>query len=148
MNFKLGDLRSFGSVLSTPIVNLKFTLYFDLCNHLCSGRRFPVAVSVDKMTQKKWTGQITALATIIPEASPSKMVQTCFLANPVIKGHDGPGLAKAAAIEFKKILNTDYISQQIISGGTDGQYFHLHFEKNLDELLQLKVMFSQVELLK
>ena len=108
---------------------------------MCSGRRPPVAISVDKMTQKRRTGQITALATLIPEAPPSEMVQTFFIDNPVVREHNGKGLAQSAGNEYKKVICSENAPEQIVGGGMDGQYFHLHFDKEFDEELGLKKTF-------
>ena len=107
---------------------------------MCSGRRPPVAISVDKMTQKR-TGQITALATLIPEAPPSEMVQTFFIGNPVVREHNGKGLAQSAGNEYKTVICSENAPEQIVGGGMDGQYFHLHFDKEFDEELGLKKTF-------
>ena len=108
---------------------------------MCSGRRPPVAISVDKMTQKRRTGQITALATLIPEAPPSEMVQTFYIGNPVVREHNGKGLAQSAGNEYKKVICSENAPEQIVGGGMDGQYFHLHFDKEFDEELGLKKTF-------
>ena len=93
-----------------------------------TNQRPPVAISVDKMTQKKRLGQITAIGTLVPEAPPDEMVQTYFVGNPVVRNHTGVGLAESAIKELKKVMNKEHFSDQIIGGGTDGQYFILYFE--------------------
>jgi hypothetical protein len=107
----------------------------------CTGRRLPVAISVDKMTQKHRTGQITAGAFPDLKAPPNEIIKTIFIGNPVVREHDGKGLATSAVEELRKILNFDHVSTQVIGGGTDGQYFTLHFEDHLDAILQLKKSF-------
>lgn len=95
--------------------------------------RPPVALSVDKMTQKKRSGQISAIGTLVPEAPPDQMVQTFFLGNPIVRNHSGLGLAESAVSELKKVLNPNSIATQLTGGGTDGQYFNLNFEEHLTE---------------
>ena len=47
----------------------------------CTGRRPPFVFSCDKMTEKRRSGQMTAIATIIPEAKAAELVQTYFIGN-------------------------------------------------------------------
>ena len=110
---------------------------------ISTGHRPPVAMSVDKMTQKHRSGQITAVAALFPEAPAKKMIQTFLIGNPPVRDLTGEGLANVAIDQFKKVLNFDYISSQLVGGGTDGQYFGLHFEDHLtDKLSLLKPFYS------
>ena len=99
----------------------------------CSGHKPPVGVMIDKMTQKKRTGQITAIQTLIPEAGPQDMVQVFFVGNPVVRDHTGKGVAKAAGDEVKKFCDPN----QIVSFGGDGAYFNLGIERELNKDLKL-----------
>ena len=100
---------------------------------ICSGQKPPVGIMIDKMTQKKRTGQITAIQTLIPEAGPDNMVQVFFIGNPVVRDHTGKGVASAAGQEVKKYCD----SSQIVSFGGDGAYFHLNIESELNKELKL-----------
>ena len=70
--------RKLARYLSTP---LDFT----------GGKVPPVGLSCNKMTEKRRSGQITAIATLYPgkELSPDEVVQTLFIGNPVVRNHTG-----------------------------------------------------------
>ena len=109
---------------------------------LCTGRRPPVALSCDKMTDKRRCGQMTAIATIFPNSkvSPDEMIQRFFVGNPVVRKHNG--LAKLVADELLKIIDKEIITTQLVSGGTDGQYFNLGVPNELWRLLNHnKILF-------
>ena len=108
---------------------------------LCTGRRPPVAFSCDKMTEKRRSGQMTAIATIFSNSkvSPDEMIQTFFVGNPVVRKHNG--LAKLVADELLKIIDKEIITTQFVSGGTDGQYFNLGVPDELWRLLNLNKIF-------
>lgn len=124
------------------------TIYNALKNYLasplpCTGRPPPVVVACDKMTEKHRTGQLTSIGTIQHKASATNLVNTYFLGSPIVRAHDGAGLAEAVVKELKKNLNPETISTQLVGGGTDGQYFKLHVDRHLIEILGLlKAFFS------
>jgi hypothetical protein len=91
----------------------------------CTGRPSPVVVSADKMTEKRQTGQMTAIAYVCPKAPPDQIVQTKFLKNPIVKAHDAKGIMLSIAKELKEILPEENIPTQMIGGGFDGQYFKM-----------------------
>ena len=65
-----------------------------------------MAFSYDKMTEKRRSGQMTAIAPIIPkpEVPPDKMMQTFFVDNRVVRNHTAVGLSKSVAAELLKLL--------------------------------------------
>ena len=85
-------LKEFRKSCSTLLVQkLKNYLSIPLPS---TGRRPPIAFSCDKMTEKRRSGQMTAIATIIPkpEVPPDEMMQTFFVGNPVVRNHTAAGL--------------------------------------------------------
>ena len=78
----------------------------------CTGKVPPVALSCDKMTEKRRSGQITAIATLHPdsELSPDEVAQTFFIGNPVVRHHTGDGVAQSAASELMKIVEKESIA--------------------------------------
>ena len=95
------------------------------------------------MTEKRRSGQVTAIATLHPgsELSSDEVIQTFFIGNPVIRNHTGNGVAQSAASELMKIVEKESIDTQPVCIGTDGQYFHLGFPMHLREILDLKKAF-------
>jgi hypothetical protein len=107
-----------------------------------TGRLPPAAFGCDKMTEKRRTGQMVAYATVNPYASDaSQIVETNFLANPVVREHDGRGLANSVGECLKMVMDAESIPSQLVAGGMDGQYFSLHFRQGMQELFALKKCF-------
>ena len=95
------------------------------------------------MTEKRRSGQMTAIATIFPNSkvSPDEMIQTFFVGNPLVRNHTANGFAKLVTYELLKIIDKETITTQLVSGGTDGQYFNLGDPGELRRLLNLDYIF-------
>ena len=86
---------------------------------------------------------MTSIATIFPtpEVAPDNLVTTFFVGNPVVRDHTGLGLAKSVASTIEKVVITTNMPSQIVSAGTDGQYFKLGVLKHLKEIIGLRKCF-------
>ena len=69
------DFRSHCSCIITTKIKRHLSMPLE-----CTGRRPPFVFSCDKMTEKRRSGQMTAIATIFSEAKADEMVQTFHLA--------------------------------------------------------------------
>ena len=107
----------------------------------CTGRCPPIVVSCDKMTEKRRSGQMTAIATLFSDAKADEMNQTFFIGNPVVRDHTGKGLANSVAEELEKVCSKKSLASQLVGGGTDGQYFTLGVPQILKDTLGLHKAF-------
>ena len=84
-----------------------------------------------------------AIATIFPNSkvSPDELIQTFFVGNPVVRNHTANGLAKLVTYELLKIIDKETITTQLVSGGTDGQYFNLGVPDEFRRLLNLNKIY-------
>ena len=91
-----------------------------LSNHV--GSTPCVALVVDKVTIMHRTMDITGIITIIPAASPQQLFQSFVVGAPVVKSHDGMGLAEEW---LETVKSCGLISvEQLSAMSTDGQYHH------------------------
>ena len=76
------------------------------------------------MTDKRRSGQITAIATLHPgsELSPAEVIQTFFIGNPVVRHHTGNGVAQSAASELMKIVEKESIATQLVLALMDNTF--------------------------
>ena len=101
-----------------------------------TGFKPPVNVQADKGTNYHRTRQFTSVVTIVPGAS--NPITFVYLGQPVVKEHDGVGIAKSV-VDQLKTWNIDHT--QIEGGSFDGQYFHLSVPKHMSDSLQLPDQF-------
>ena len=125
------------------VLRRKLTRYLSTPLDFTGGKVPPIALSCNKMAEKRRSGQITAIAILYPgkELSPDEVVQTFFIGNPVVRTHTGNGVAQSASSELMKIVKKESIATQLVCIGTDDQYFHLGFPMHLREILDLKKAF-------
>ena len=102
-----------------------------------TGFRSPVNVQADKGTNCHRTRQFTSVMTIVP-GSPN-LITFIYLGQPVVKEHDGLGIAKSIA---EQLSFWNISSSQIEGGSFDGQYFHLSVPEHLSKLLGLPDEFK------
>jgi hypothetical protein len=103
-----------------------------------TGRLPPAAMGCDKMTEKRRTLQMCAMATLNPDAPANQMVQTFALKNSIVREHGGKGLAKYVADQLQEVMDLESMAVQLVAGGMDGQYFTLHFRQNLQQIIKMK----------
>lgn len=111
-----------------------------VCDYLhsplgCTGKPPPCGILADKATMKRRTGQITGLVTTFPDAD--QMIQSLYLSNDIVKEHSGIETAKAIESVLCEFLDDKQISEQLVAGGFDGQYFHNSVPDHLSNSLNL-----------
>ena len=61
-----------------------------------------------------------------------------YLSNDTVKGHSGEGTAKDIVKVVEDFLEKEKLSEQLVAGVFDGQYFHNGVHRYLTDLLKLK----------
>jgi phage gp16-like protein len=139
INHSWNFVPEFGMACS-DIIFVKKKLYMKTLLR-ATGRLPPAAVGCDKMTEKRQTLQMCAMATLNPDAPANQMVQTFALKNSIVWEHGGKGLAKYAADQLQEVMDLESMAVQLVAGGMDGQYFTLHFRQNLQQIMKMKKCF-------
>lgn len=96
----------------------------------------PVNVQADKGTNCHRTRQFTSVITVVPDSK--ELLKNVYLVKPVVKQHDGSGVAESIVDELKRWGIT---STQVEGVSFDGQYFHLSVPDHLSEKLGLGESF-------
>ena len=93
-----------------------------------------VSVLADKVTINRRTVDVVAILTVVPGAPSSSIIQSYVVAAPVVKLHDGAGLAK----EIQEALATIGITEtdQLAAVAADGQYHRLGVPEKLLNLMR------------
>ncbi|KAF0291309.1 hypothetical protein FJT64_010549 [Amphibalanus amphitrite] len=81
-----------------------------------------VSLVVDKVTVMHRTMDITGIVTIIPTAPPQQLFQSFVVGAPIVKNHDGAGLAEEWLGTVKSFGVTT--ADKLAAISTDGQYHH------------------------
>ena len=98
-----------------------------------TGEKPPVSFASDKMTMERKTGHITGVITPDVDAPLSEsLLKPVFLAMPVTRHHDGPGLAKQMLDIMEQYLSN--VEEQVQSICNDGHYIHLSIIKHIMDL--------------
>ena len=87
----------------------------------CTGRPPPCGILADKATMKKRAGQMIGMATVCPDDN--NLIQTMYFSNDIVKDHSGEGTAKDIVKVVEYFLEKEKLSEQLVAGGFDGQYF-------------------------
>ena len=103
----------------------------------CTGKPPPCGILADKATMKKRTGQITGMVSVFPDAGHEQMMQSLYLSNTIVKEHSGKETAKSLEKVVQEFLDKEKLSEQLVAGGFDGQYFHNSVDKYLSHSLNL-----------
>ena len=91
-----------------------------------TGEKPPCKIVADKATWQHSTRQLTGVVTLV--AGSDQPIQAMILGTPVVKAHNGAGVAENITSVTDKFISAD----QYRGGAFDGQYFHLGVHKLLD----------------
>ncbi|KAF0306494.1 hypothetical protein FJT64_022013 [Amphibalanus amphitrite] len=88
-----------------------------------------VSVVADKVTLNKRTVDITAINLVVPTAPPGEMLVNFVVAAPVVKEHDGTGMAGELSRSLARVGVT--CPEQVAAFGGDGQFHHMDVARKL-----------------
>ena len=96
-----------------------------------TGFKPSVTVIADKDTTKHRTRQIILFLIVVPDSE--NLIQTIYIAHPVVKRHTGPEIAKSITDVTDEWITAD----QFVCGAFDGQYINLGVPASLNEHYEL-----------
>ncbi|KAF0310452.1 hypothetical protein FJT64_018549 [Amphibalanus amphitrite] len=101
-----------------------------------------VSVLADKVTVARRTVDITAVLMLMPDAEPDEIFQSFVVGAPIVKQHDGDGLAADIRDTLKRVGVV--ASEQVSAVAADGQYHHNDVPAKLARMLDGHSVFPAV----
>ncbi|KAF0294904.1 Arachidonate 12-lipoxygenase, 12R-type [Amphibalanus amphitrite] len=101
-----------------------------------------VSVLADKVTVARRTVDITAVLMLMPNAEPDEIFQSFVVGAPIVKQHDGDGLAADIRDTLKRVGVV--ASEQVSAVAADGQYHHNDVPAKLARMLDGHSVFPAV----